>query len=67
MAVFHFKLCLLPRSYFEASGSPIPTLLTEEDINRGESDEAGWWSRIQPSERGVVAIARALPDKHNVG
>ena len=56
MGVHHFKLSLVPRAYFERTGSPVPALLTDEDVDRGQKADTGWWSSAQPSEQALVRV-----------
>jgi hypothetical protein len=43
MAVFHYKISLLPRTYF---GQQLPAALSGADMDRGEDSVSGWWSPI---------------------
>ena len=61
MGVHHFKLSLLPKAYFQRIGLPVPSVLTAEDIDLGESVDTGWWSSLQPSEQAVTRLRRLCP------
>jgi hypothetical protein len=67
MGVHHFKLSMLPRAYFERSGSPIPSVLNEVEIDRGEGADAGWWSSIQPSEQALARLRQLCPTNNTWG
>lgn len=66
MGVHHFKLSLVPRAYFERLGSPVPPLLTDEDVDRGESAD-GWWSPLQPTEQAVSRLRQLCPTDKSWG
>ncbi|CAN5710475.1 hypothetical protein BH09VER1_BH09VER1_44280 [soil metagenome] len=59
MAIYHFKLSMVPREYFELRGLPTPSVLSEEEQDRGETEGVGWWARRQPSPN-VLAQLRSL-------
>jgi hypothetical protein len=67
MGAHHFKLRMLPREHFERFGSPMPSVLAEEEIDRGESAEAGWWSSVQPSEQALARLRRLCPTNKTWG
>lgn len=67
MGVHHFKLSLLPRAHFERSGLPAPSVLTEAEIDRGESTETGWWSSIQPTEQALARLRQLCPTNQTWG
>jgi len=64
MGIFHFKLSLVPRAYFERKGSLVPAVLAEMDVDQGESEEDGWWSSLQPTEQTLTRLRQlCLNDK----
>jgi hypothetical protein len=48
MGVHHFSLSILPRAYFERNGSPVPLVLTEEDIDRSPAIRSGDCASAMP-------------------
>ena len=59
MGVFHYKLSLLPRAYFEHE---VPASLSGVEIERG-----GWWAAHVPSERLLSALRTLLPRDQSWG
>ena len=47
---------MVPRAYFERVGSPVPSALTEQDIDIGHSEDAGWWSSVQPTSETLARL-----------
>lgn len=58
MGIFHYKIALLPREYF---GQPLPTALSETDIERGEETTSGWWASYPPSAKLLGDLRALLP------
>jgi len=67
MGSHHFELSMLPSAYFDRRGVPRPSALTEDDIDRGESPDTGWWSSDQPSEGAVSRLRQLCPIKKDWG
>src|SRR5208337_1350788 len=67
MGVHHFKLSMVPRAYFERVGSSVPATLTEEDVDRGESVESGWWASAQPSSQALASLRQICPTDKSWG
>jgi hypothetical protein len=59
MCVFHYKIKLVPRAYFELD---IPSSLSETEIERG-----GWWAAHSPSARLLAALRTLLPKDQSWG
>lgn len=58
MAVFHYKLRLLPRAHF---GLQFPQVLAGEQIDFGEEDNTGWWALHPPSAKLLAELRALLP------
>jgi hypothetical protein len=67
MGIHHFTLYLVPRSFYERMDLPVPTTITEEDVERGESVDAGWWSPLQPTEQTLTRLRNLCPTKKSWG
>jgi len=61
MGAFHYKLQLLPRSFFK---SEIPAAFTEDEIDRAFN--LGW-SKSQPSQEAMIRIRSLLPKNNSNG
>jgi hypothetical protein len=61
MGIHHFKLSMVPRAYFERIGSPVPSALSDEEVDRGENADTGWWSSFQPTEQALARLRHLCP------
>jgi hypothetical protein len=67
MGVHHFSLSMVPREYFERTGAPVPTVLTNEDIDRGENTTSGWWASLQPESQTLSRLRQLCPTDKSWG
>lgn len=58
MGVHQYQIELLPRLYF---GSPIPSALSQVEIERGQNVLSGWWAKIPPSQKLLTQLRKLLP------
>src|SRR6266481_311613 len=67
MGLHQFKLSMLPRTYFDRIGSPVPAVLTKEDIDRGERADSGWWASLQPTPQALTSLRQLCPHEKSWG
>lgn len=67
MGVHHFKLSIVPREYFERIGLPVPSVLTAEEVDRGENANSGWWASLQPTAQALERLRHLCPTEKSWG
>lgn len=59
MGIHHFALSMVPREFFEHTSFPIPSVLGDDDTDRGENPANGWWSSAKLSSQ-ILSRLRQL-------
>jgi hypothetical protein len=67
MGIHQFKLSMVPQAYFDRIGSPVPSMLTKEDIDRGERADTGWWASLQPTPQALTRLREICPNDKSWG